>query len=92
MAESYLRRQDVGYPQQSNPRALYGVKHFSDGDPDVLEELVNEYLLALPALAKKWVPHILEMNFYHTGTGGNALHHCWVEIYATGSIDAPPIG
>jgi len=92
VAESFLRRNDVGYPQQANPRAIYAVKHFQDADPEVLQDIVNTYLLNLPALALQWVPHVVDVKFYYTGTGGNARHHCWIELYATGTIDAPPIG
>lgn len=90
MAESYLRRNDVGYPQRSNPRGIYAVKHIENNDPDVLQDLVNVYLLSLPEATAQWSPHIVDINFYHTGTGGGALHHAWITVFAAGTITAPP--
>ena len=92
MAESYLRRNDVGYPQRPNPRGIYAVKHLENADPEVLEELVNLYLLALPNATNAWSPHIVDIKFYYTGSGGNARHHCWIEIFAAGTVTAPPTG
>ena len=92
MAESYLRRTDVTYTAQANPRGIYAVKHFEDADPDTLQDLVNVYLLALPEAAAQWKPHVVDLHFYYTGSGGNARHHCWIEIFAAGTITAPPTG
>ena len=92
MAESYLRRNDVGYPQRANPRGIYAVKHLSNNDPDTLQDLVNVYLLSLPEATASWSPHLVSTEFYHTGAGGNALHHCWLTVFAAGTITAPPTG
>jgi hypothetical protein len=92
MPGSYLRRNDVGYPQRPNARGIYGVKHFEDADPDTLQDVVNVYLLELPTANPRWSPHILDVQFTYTGAGGNARHHAWITIFAAGTIATPPTG
>jgi len=92
MAESFLKRTDITYPPRPNARGIYAVKHFEDNDPEVLQDLVNGYLLTLPEAAASWSPHIVDIKFYYTGSGGNARHHCWIEMFASGTITTTPAG
>lgn len=90
MTQGFLRRTDVGYPPQPNPRALYGVKHLENIDPDVLENEINAYILSLPEITDRWVPHLVETQYYVTGSGVNLRHHCWLTVYATGTLSTSP--
>ena len=90
MSEGFLRRQDVGYPRLANPRAIYAVRYFENTDPLQLADIVNIYLLQLPTETAQWVPHLVSTEFGYKGTGGNAVHYCWLTIYAAGTINASP--
>lgn len=93
MAESYHRRQDIGYKQQSNPRLIYATKYLEDADPDVLQDLINVYLLALPEAAAAWQPHLVSTAFNTYSAPGpppGVVHYCWITIAATGTITAAP--
>ena len=90
MTEGFLRRQDVGYPRQPNPRAIYAVRYFEDEDPLQLADIVNIYLLEVPTETPKWVPHLISTEFGYKGTGNNAKHYCWLTLYAAGTITTSP--
>ena len=90
MASGYLRRNDVGYPQQPNPRGIYAVQYFEDADPEALKDLVNAYLFELPEATGRWVPHLISTEFGYYGTGGTARHTCWLTVFAAGTITSPP--
>lgn len=95
MAQSYLKRNDVSFPQQPNPRGIYAVKLFEDEDLDALETLVNLYLLALPEATGSWSPHLVSLEYdnYTTVPPMPTLFHvCTITLYAAGTITAPPTG
>jgi hypothetical protein len=91
MTQSFLKRQDVGYPQQSNPRDIYAVKLIEDADLDTLETWVNLYLLTLPDQTKEWIPHIVDTQLLYYGTGGNARFVMKITVYVSGTVTAVPI-
>jgi hypothetical protein len=91
MAESYGKRNDVSFLQQSNPRAIYAVKMIEDADLDTLEIATNVYLLSLPNAAQQWIPHLVDTQLLHYGTGGNAKFVMKITVYASGTINAPPL-
>jgi hypothetical protein len=90
MATSYLKRQDLGYPQQANPRQVYGVKMFENADLATLETIVNAYLIALPVQTKAWIPHLVDTQLLHYGTGGGAKFVMKLTVYASGTITGVP--
>ena len=95
MAQGYLRRNDVGYPQQPNPRGIYATKYFEDEDPVVLQDAVNAYLLNLPEATTSWSPHLIDTQFDHyiTTSGMPAVvHTCWLTLFAAGTVTATPTG
>jgi hypothetical protein len=91
MASGFLKRQDVQYPQQSNPRDIYAVKMIEDADLNTLETFVNLYLLTLPDQTKDWVPHIIDTQLLHYGTGGGARFVMKITVYVSGTVNAVPI-
>ena len=92
MAQGYLRRNDVGYPQRPNSRGIYAVKYFEASDPGDLQIAVNTYLLDLPEATTTWSPHLVSTLFGYYGTGGGARHTCWLTLFAAGTLNIPPIG
>jgi hypothetical protein len=92
MTQSYLLRNDVGYPAQSDPRGIYAIKVFENLDLILLQDEVNLYLLELPAKTKRWAPHVVSIQYSnYNSTGPIALFHvCVVGLYASGTIVAPP--
>jgi hypothetical protein len=92
---SYLRRNDVGYPQQAGQRGIYGVRYFEAEDPQDLRLAVNNYLAALPKSTNQWVPHLVSTEFIVIPAEGPPQstperHCCWLTIFAAGSIAQAP--
>ena len=94
MAESYLKRHDVGYPRQPNPRGIYAVKYFENEDPVALSDIINVYLLALPEATASWVPHLVSTEFGHyvDTAPPKIIHTAWITLFATGTITVSPTG
>lgn len=94
MAATFLKRHDVGYPRQANPRGIYAVKMFQEEVLQDLEDVVNTYLLDLPEDTGRWVPHIVSVQYFShiTPQMATLMHICTITIYATGTITTPPIG
>jgi hypothetical protein len=93
VAEGYLRRNDVGYPQRPNPRGIYAVTHFEDEDPVALQDAVNDYLLLLPSTTANWSPHLISTQFLAVPSVSGPpaiIHHCWITLFAAGTISASP--
>ncbi len=92
MAESFLKRQDVGYPQIPNGRGIYAVKIIENADLDDLQVAVNTYLLALPATTNSWHPHVVSIQYdnFTTLQPPEVFHVCVITIFAVGTITSPP--
>ena len=93
MAESYLKRLDVAYPQLANPRGIYAVRILENDDLDVLQDIVNLYLLALPSSTTDWHPDIISVEYDNYTTVPpmpTVMHVCTILIFAVGTITAPP--
>ncbi len=86
---AFLKRQDVAYPTQANPRRLYGVKLFKDKDLDDLQDEVNAYLLNLPDVAKQngWLVHVVETEMLLEKK--NFVFK--LLLYGTGNLDTNPV-
>jgi len=93
MTAGYLKRNDVSDTiRRPNARGVYAVKYFEDADGADLSDIVNDYLLALPDVTKSWSPHLVSTEFGYKGTGGNAVHYCWVTLFASGTVTDTPTG
>jgi hypothetical protein len=97
MSESYLRRNDVGYPKQPNPRYIYGVKIFENVDLAALQTEVNLYLLDIPDTTDLWAPHVVDTQLmtYTSIIGTPTITFVMkITFYLTGTISAnvAPIG
>lgn len=94
MAQSYLRRNDVGYPQQPNPVGAYFIKLFEGDDLTVLQDDVNQWLLELPKDTQAWSPHLVEteMFFYEKASGPQPREKFVIKLtlFLTGRITAVP--
>ncbi len=93
MPNSYLKRHDVGYPKQPNPRGIYGIKLFEDSSLQAVEDTVNQYLLGLPAQKAGWSPHLIDTEImYYKASGPNPRARFVIKltIYASGTITESP--
>lgn len=94
MAQSYLRLNTVGYPQQANPRGVYAVKIIDNEVLADLQSAVNEFLFGLPSSTNKWTPHIISVeydNYITVGAMPVVMHVCTITIYVTGTVATLPI-
>jgi len=91
MSNSFLRRQDVGYPQQPNPDDIYAVKIIEAASPAELQTAVNIYLFNLPEQAPLWIPHVVDTQMLIYGTGGNTTFVMKITLYISGTVTVIPV-
>jgi hypothetical protein len=94
MTAGFLKRQDVAYPQQSNPRALYAAKLLEAPTLPELETAVNQYLFGLPSQTPRWNPHVISSQLLHyelsSGPQPRERFVMNITVYAVGTIAEPP--
>lgn len=96
MPRSFLKRQDVQYPQQAVDKDNYGIKIIEADNLTDLQSAVNLYLFALPELGgSKWYPHLvsLEYDHYASVSGPPSINHvCVITLYISGNLITPYSG
>ena len=67
---------------------------FQEEELQDLEDVVNTYLLNLPSVTGKWVPHVVSVQYasHITPQMATLMHVCTITLYAVGTITTPPIG
>jgi hypothetical protein len=91
MAEKYLKRLEIGYPQQPNPRYMYSVKLFEQDSLALLQADVNEFLFTLPDTTPIWSPHLIDTQLLTYGTGVNTVFAMKITLYISGTQLTPPV-
>jgi hypothetical protein len=92
MSFKYLKRLEIGYPTQANPRYVYAVKMIEADDTDLLQAAVNTFLYNLPDLTNEWSPHLIDTQLLTYGTGVNTVFVMKITLYISGTtLTDPPI-
>ena len=95
MAESYLRRLEVGYPPKSGSLVgTYGIKIFTNEDLADLQNEVNDWLVELPQTSDEWVPHVMDTeysNFVSTQGQPTTTHLIKITLFLVGRVSTTPV-
>jgi hypothetical protein len=91
MASKWLKRLEIGYPTQPNPRYMYAVQLIEAPDIDTLQALTNEFLFSLPDSTPVWSPHLIDTQMVTYGTGVNTVFVMKITLYISGTQLTPPI-
>jgi hypothetical protein len=91
MASKYLKRIEVAYPQQPNPRYMYAVQIIEAPDIETLQALTNEFLFTLPDTTPIWAPHLIDTQMLQYGTGAGLVFVMKITLYISGTQLTPPI-
>ncbi len=94
MAETYLRRLEVGYPPQSgNAIGTYSVKFFTNEDLGDLQDEANNWMVGLPQTTSDWTAHIIDTQYDHfISTQGQPTitHVLKITLFLVGNITTTP--
>jgi hypothetical protein len=94
MANKWLKRLEIGYPQQPNPRYMYSVKLFEQTSLALLQADVNEFLFTLPDTTQIWSPHLIDTQLLtYTSVVGPpvTIFVMKVTLYISGTQLTPPV-